>query len=86
MRILLTGANGYIGMRLLPQLLDAGHQVVCAVRDRNRLSVDEDMLDRIEIVEIDFLKEPEPERACRPERKAPAHVVLGSEAIASICS
>jgi len=62
MRILLTGANGYIGMRLLPQLLDAGHQVVCAVRDRNRLSVDEDMLDRIEIVEIDFLKEPEPER------------------------
>lgn len=62
MRILLTGANGYIGMRLLPQLLDAGHQVVCAVRDRNRLSVDEDILDRIEVVEIDFLKEPEPER------------------------
>lgn len=62
MRILLTGANGYIGMRLLPQLLEAGHQVVCAVRDKNRLSVDEDILDRIEIVEIDFLKDPDPER------------------------
>ena len=27
MNILLTGANGYIGLRLLPQLLDAGHTV-----------------------------------------------------------
>ncbi|MBC2839656.1 SDR family oxidoreductase [Robiginitalea sp. SC105] len=60
MKILLTGANGYIGMRLLPQLLDAGHQVVCAVRDQNRLSVDAEIQERIEIVEIDFLKEPEP--------------------------
>ncbi|WP_273300069.1 NAD-dependent epimerase/dehydratase family protein, partial [Zunongwangia profunda] len=30
MRILLTGANGYIGMRLLPELLEQGHEVVCA--------------------------------------------------------
>ena len=33
MKILLTGANGYIGLRLLPALLEAGHDVVCAVRD-----------------------------------------------------
>ena len=33
MRILLTGANGYIGMRLLPVLVEAGHDVTCVVRD-----------------------------------------------------
>ncbi|MEZ2415147.1 SDR family oxidoreductase [Muriicola sp. E247] len=57
MKIFLTGANGYIGMRLLPRLLELGHEVVCAVRDQKRLSVDEETLSRIEIVEIDFLKE-----------------------------
>ena len=57
MKILLTGANGYIGMRLLPQLLDMGHEVVCAVRDAKRLSVDKETLARIEVVEIDFLEE-----------------------------
>lgn len=36
MKILLTGANGYIGLRLLPVLLDAGHDVICLVRDRRR--------------------------------------------------
>ncbi len=57
MKILLTGANGYIGMRLLPRLLDMGHEVVCAVRDKKRLSVDEETLSRISVLEIDFLKE-----------------------------
>lgn len=55
MKILLTGANGYIGMRLLPLLLDAGNQVVCAVRDSNRLSVSEETRAQIEVIEIDFL-------------------------------
>ncbi|MEM1443638.1 MAG: SDR family oxidoreductase [Verrucomicrobiota bacterium] len=36
MKILLTGANGYIGMRLLPVLLDGGHHVVALVRDARR--------------------------------------------------
>ncbi len=57
MKILLTGANGYIGMRLLPQLLALGHQVVCTVRDAERLSVDAETRSLIEIIEIDFLKE-----------------------------
>ncbi|WP_425235987.1 SDR family oxidoreductase [Ulvibacterium sp.] len=57
MKILLTGANGYIGMRLLPQLLDLGHKVVCAVRNENRLSIDTETKALVEIVEIDFLKE-----------------------------
>lgn len=57
MKILLTGANGYIGMRLLPQLLAAGHELVCAVRDATRLSVDRETLAKIQILEIDFLQD-----------------------------
>jgi len=55
MKILLTGANGYIGLRLLPQLLELGHQVVCAVRDKNRFFPNKEFLDQVEVVEIDFL-------------------------------
>ncbi|KAA3622759.1 MAG: DUF2867 domain-containing protein [Flavobacterium sp.] len=55
MKILLTGANGYIGMRLLPLLLEQGHQVVCAVRNAQRLSVNKETRARIEVIEIDFL-------------------------------
>ena len=62
MKILLTGANGYIGMRLLPQLLKMGHQVVCAVRDENRLSVDAETRKKIEVIEIDFLADVVPEK------------------------
>ena len=61
MKILLTGANGYIGMRLLPILLDMGHEVICAVRDEKRLSVDEETLSRITVVEIDFLQKVTPD-------------------------
>ena len=57
MKILLTGANGYIGMRLLPQLLKMGHEVVCAVRDEKRLSIDAQTRKRVEVVELDFLEE-----------------------------
>lgn len=45
-------------MRLLPVLLEAGHEVVCAVRDRNRLSVDAEMRRELTIVEIDFMDDP----------------------------
>nr|WP_254087586.1 NAD-dependent epimerase/dehydratase family protein [Dawidia cretensis] len=38
MKILLTGSTGYIGRRLLPVLLDAGHTVVCFVRQRRKLA------------------------------------------------
>ncbi|MBQ4821419.1 SDR family oxidoreductase [Aquimarina sp. MMG016] len=61
MRILLTGANGYIGMRLLPLLIDSNHEVICCVRDKNRLSVDPDVRARVSIIEIDFLQEPNPD-------------------------
>ena len=58
MRILLTGANGYVGRRLLPELLSAGHEVVCCVRDKNRLGLDKATLDMVSVWEVDFLDEP----------------------------
>ena len=65
MRILLTGANGYIGMRLLPQLLEQGHDVICAVRNRNRFTSNEELKEKVEIVEIDFLKDSLPPEKIR---------------------
>jgi uncharacterized protein YbjT (DUF2867 family) len=38
MRILVTGATGYIGGRLIPALLERGHQVRCLARDPAKLS------------------------------------------------
>ena len=35
--ILVTGATGYVGGRLVPRLLDAGYRVRCLVRDPSRL-------------------------------------------------
>lgn len=58
MRILLTGANGYVGKRLLPELLNSGHEIVCSVRNKNRLHLDATTLSKITIWEIDFLNEP----------------------------
>ena len=56
MKILLTGANGFIGMRLLPVLFNSGYEVVCCVRDKNRLSIPDELKEKVEIIEIDFLK------------------------------
>ena len=55
MKVLLTGANGYIGMRLLPNLLAAGHEVVCAVRDPKRLSISDEMTKKVQVIIIDFI-------------------------------
>lgn len=38
MRILVTGATGYVGSRLIPQLVIDGHEVVAAMRDPDRLA------------------------------------------------
>lgn len=60
MKILLTGSTGYIGRRLLPELVNAGHFVVCPVRDKRRFDYedfDEAFLQSLEVIEIDFLEE-----------------------------
>ncbi|MCB0465539.1 MAG: SDR family oxidoreductase [Aequorivita sp.] len=57
MKILLTGANGYIGMRLLPELLENGHEVICAVRDKNRLPLDPETIKKVTVFEVDFAEE-----------------------------
>ena len=56
MKILLTGATGYIARRLLPVLLEAGHEVVCCVRDGHRFYRDSPKAERISVIEVDFLK------------------------------
>ncbi len=55
MHILLTGANGYIGMRLLPVLVEDGHEVTCVVRDKDRFRPAADILDKVHVIEFDFL-------------------------------
>jgi uncharacterized protein YbjT (DUF2867 family) len=36
MKILVTGTTGYVGSKLVPKLIEAGHEVVCMVRDSSR--------------------------------------------------
>ncbi len=55
MKILLTGATGYIAKRLLPVLLSGGHTVVCCVRDRNRFDSGKYNSSLVEVAEVDFL-------------------------------
>ncbi len=53
MRCLVTGATGYIGGRLAPRLLDAGHSVRCLSRSAGRLR-DVPWVSRVEIAEGDL--------------------------------
>jgi len=55
LKILLTGVTGYIAQRLLPVLLEQGHEVVACVRDKHRFNFRYDN-SRVEIIEVDFLK------------------------------
>ncbi len=56
MKILLTGATGYIGKRLLPILVTQGHEVICCVRDKNRFYCPEEFRKNVSVIEVDFLK------------------------------
>jgi uncharacterized protein YbjT (DUF2867 family) len=56
MRILLTGATGYIAQRLLPVLLEQEHEVVCCLRDKSRFNTDSYPSSKLSVIEVDFLK------------------------------
>ncbi|MET7762376.1 SDR family oxidoreductase [Streptomyces sp. NPDC005393] len=56
MRCLVTGATGYIGGRLVPELLAAGHQVRCVARSPGKLR-DYPWSGRVEIVRGDVTDE-----------------------------
>ncbi|MFT5215638.1 MAG: hypothetical protein ACI83H_000754 [Glaciecola sp.] len=56
MKILVTGATGYIGKRLIPLLVNDDHHVVCAVRDKLRADKGYAEEDLIDVIEGDFLK------------------------------
>lgn len=56
MKILLTGVTGYIGQRLLPVLINQGHEVFCCVRDKLRFNNRKYSIDPSHILEVNFLK------------------------------
>lgn len=54
MRIAVTGATGYIGGRLVPQLIAAGHDVVCLARTPAKLA-DRPWIEDVEVARADLL-------------------------------
>ncbi|SMB92871.1 NAD-dependent epimerase/dehydratase [Hymenobacter roseosalivarius DSM 11622] len=74
MKILLTGANGYIGQRLLPLLVEAGHTVVCLVRDPRRFTLPERLRAYVTVAQGDLLR-PESLQDLPPDLDAAYYLV-----------
>ena len=58
MKILLTGATGYIGKRLLIELVSNGYDVICCVRDLHRFQIPTSIKSSVQVIEVDFLDKP----------------------------
>ena len=63
MRVLVLGATGYVGGRLIPELLAAGHHVRCAVRTPAKLD-SRSWRDRVEVVRGDVTDRGSMDVAC----------------------
>jgi len=55
MKILITGTTGYIAKRLALQLLEDNHELVCCVRDMNRIPDEIENHPSITFIKVDFL-------------------------------
>lgn len=55
MNVLVTGTTGYIAKRLIPILLEKGHNLYCCVRDLRRIPEEFKVESNIIFIEIDFL-------------------------------
>jgi len=62
-KVLVTGATGYIGGRLVPNLLAAGHEVRCAARTPAKLA-GRPWFDDVEVVEADLFDPDSLRAAC----------------------
>jgi len=58
MRVLVTGANGFIGRHLVAAIVDAGHHVVAAVRNPGRM---QRRFPNIEVVQTDMNRDTTPD-------------------------
>lgn len=55
MKILITGTTGYIAKRLSIKLLQQGHELVCCMRDLNRIPDEIEFEDQVSFIKVDFL-------------------------------
>jgi len=76
LKILLTGATGYIGKRLLPLLLEEGHEVICCIRDKNRFNTEKYSSENLKVIEVNFLDAAED--ICLPEGIDAAYYLIHS--------
>ncbi|NRB61191.1 MAG: SDR family oxidoreductase [Winogradskyella sp.] len=80
MRILITGTTGYIAKRLALQLLKADHELICCVRDMNRIPDEIEEHPRCSFIKIDFL---EPQENSIPKDIDVAYYLIHSMATQS---
>lgn len=80
MKILLTGTTGYIAKRLALQLIEDGHELVCCVRDLERIPDEIEDDPNCTFIKVDFL---EPEKAEIPNDIEAAYYLIHSMATSS---